>query len=209
MKNNEAKELMDLALHPARMRILMLLSGSPGLTPQQMADRMSDVPQASLYRHISRLYQGGLLSVVEERPVRGTVEKVYALNTGSERQLSSPEEALEAVNRLGKEEHLRYFTMFLLTALDDFAHYLDRSQNGARDLAADGVGYHKLPLFLSDEEFAAFAAALNGALAPFLGLENAPGRRKRLFSTIMMPSDEAPEAPDRTNDPGLIVNKPS
>lgn len=199
MKKNEAQELLDLALHPVRMRILMLLSGSHGLTPQQMADRMGDIPQATLYRHISRLYQGGLLSVVEERPVRGTLEKVYALNTASQPRIVSAD-AVNAFNRLSKEDHLRYFTTFMLTVLDDFSHYLNRGENGELNFAADGVGYQKTPLFLSDEEFASFAAALNQALAPFLHLANAPGRRKRLFSTIMMPSDDASEPPDRTND---------
>ena len=192
MKNekNVTKELMDLTLHPVRMRILMLLAGSEGLTQQQMSDRMSDIPQATLYRHISRLFQGKLLSVVEERQVRGTVEKMYALNTGSDMQLISPEEAAAAANRLSKEEHLRYFTTFLLTVLDDFSHYLNRRETGKLDLAADGVGYHKLTLFLSDEEFSAFALALNQALEPFMKMENTEGRRKRIFSTIMMPYED-------------------
>jgi DNA-binding transcriptional ArsR family regulator len=185
---NEAQELMELALHPVRMRILMLLAGSQGLTPLQVAEQLSDIPQATLYRHINRLSQGGLLSVVEERPVRGTLEKVYALNTANERQLVSGEDGIEAVNRMSKADHLRFFTGFMLSVLDDFSRYLSLSEDGRLDLARDGVGYHKLPLFLSDEEFAAFAAALNQALAPFLRLENTPGRRKRLFTTVMMPS---------------------
>jgi DNA-binding transcriptional ArsR family regulator len=200
MKDNIAKELLDLTLHPVRMRILMLLSGSPGLTPQQMADQMRDVPQATLYRHINRLFQGRLLSIVEERPVRGTLEKVYALNTASNRQPPSAEEVLNAVNQLSKEDHLRYFTAFMLTVLDDFSRYLNHREDGKLDLAADGVGYHKLTLFLSDEEFAAFSAALNQALAPFLQMENAYGRKKRMFSTIMMPYDGSSEPPDGTND---------
>jgi len=190
MKKNEAKELMDLALHPVRMRILMLLSGSPGMTPQQMADRMSDIPQATLYRHIGRLFQSGLLSVVEERPVRGTLEKVYALNTAPDGKNISTKEALSEINQMSKEEHLRYFTTFMLTVLDDFSHYLNLSENGKMNLAADGVGYLKLVLFLSDEEFADFAAALNQALVPFLNRETTPERRKRLFTTVMMPSED-------------------
>ena len=190
MKNNQAKELLDLTLHPVRMRILMLLSGSPGMTPQQMADHMNDIPQATLYRHISRLYHGGLLSVVEERPVRGTLEKVYALNMASDKQNISTEDALNEINQMSKEEHLRYFTTFMLTVLDDFSHYLNRGGNGTPNLVSDGVGFHKLVLFMSDEEFASFAAALNQALAPFLHLENTPERRKRLFTTVMMPSED-------------------
>ncbi len=197
MKKNETKELLDLALHPVRMRILMLLSGSQGFTPQKMAERMDDIPQATLYRHINRLAQGGLLALVAERPVRGTLEKVYALNTAHERQLVGGEDAMEAFSQLSKEDHLRYFNSFLLSLLDAFSHYLSRTKQGHRDMAADGVGYHTLPLFLSDTEFAQFAGALNQALMPFLNMEAAPGRRKRLFSTVMMPADDPAGSSDK------------
>jgi DNA-binding transcriptional ArsR family regulator len=190
MPSDDPKELLEVALHPVRMRILMLLSGTPGLTPQQMAERMSDVPQATLYRHINRLARAGLLVVTAERPVRGTLEKVFALNTAGKAEPASAQEALDALKRLSKADHLRYFTAFTMTLLDDFSRYLE---GGEPDLVRDGVGYHKLAFFLSDEEFAAFAVALNQALVPFLNLEATPERRKRLFATTMMPSADRGE----------------
>lgn len=205
MKKNETKALLDTALHPVRMHILNLFLGGEGLTPQQMAERLSDIPQATLYRHINRLLQSGLLAVMEERPVRGTVEKVYALNRNYQRQLVAGQDAVEAFSRMSKEDHIRYFTAFTLALMDDFSRYLDLP--GPRNFAADGVGYHKLLLNLSDEEFAAFAAALNQSLMPFIGLPDAPGRKKRWFTTIMMPSDETletntpPESSGGTDEP--------
>ncbi len=200
MNENPTKELMDLAMHPVRMRILTLLAGSQGMTPLQMAEQMSDIPQATLYRHINRLAQGGLLVVTAERPVRGTLEKIYALNTVYEYQLLPGQDAIEAFNRLSKADHLRYFLGFLLARLDDFSRYLSRHADGSLDMAADGVGYQTLALFLSDKDFVDFAQALNQALLPFLQLEPAPGRKKRLFSTTMMPAD--PET--QPSEPGEI-----
>lgn len=200
MSDNPTKDLLDLVMHPVRMRIVMLLAGSAGMTPQQITERVRDVPLATLYRHINRLVKGRLLVVVEERPVRGTLEKVYALDTASGPQIASEQEALDAFNRLDKQDHLRYFTSFLLSLLDDYSYYLSRRERGPLDAVADGVGYHKLPLFLSDEEFSTFGAALNQAIAPFLGLPDAPGRRKRLFTTVMMPSD----APDGESGPETL-----
>ncbi len=185
MEKNEAKELLDLTLHPVRMRILMLLSGSSGITPQQIAEQMRDIPQATLYRHINQLAQSGLLVVVEERPARGTLEKVYALNIAKYNV-----DDTEALSQMSKEEHLRYFTAFMMTLLDDFSRYLKRSETRPLDYAADGIGYQKMPLFLSDQELGEFASALNQAMAPFLKLENTPGRQKRLFTTVMMPAYE-------------------
>ena len=195
MTKNAIKDLLDLTLHPVRVRMITLLAGSEGMTPQQMAEQLSDIPQATLYRHINRLVKGGVLTVVEERPVRGTLEKVYALNTAVERQLVTEEEGVKAFQQLSKEDHMRYFSTFIFSLLDDFSQYLHHSPEHL-DMAADGVGYHKLALFLSDEEFGAFGAALNQALAPYLGLKPSPERKKRLFTTVMMPSETPAKGPE-------------
>jgi hypothetical protein len=85
------------------------------------------------------------------------------------------------------EDHLRYFTMFLAGLLGDFGRYLQRDNV---DLVADGVGYRQVPLHLTDQEFAELAGRLNAALAPALG--NRPGgeRKRRMFTTVVMPTTE-------------------
>ncbi len=180
MAADQARQILDLVLHPVRMRVLMALAGSSGLTPQQIADQIGDVPQATLYRHINRLARASILTVVEERPVRGTLEKVYALNELAGSHLSQDDLAA-----LSKEDHLRYFLSFIFSVLDDYARYLDRSAHP--DLVADGVGYHRLVLFMDDAELATAAQAIQRALAPYADPGGAPGRKKRLLSTIMMP----------------------
>lgn len=180
MPKDPTQELLDDMLHPVRMRILMTLTGSQGMTPLQISDSLNDVPQATLYRHINRLVKSGLLVVVDERPVRGTQEKVYAINRAVPTRFDN-----EAFAKISKEDHLRYFTAFAISLIDEFSRYIHHSQK--IDLAADGVGYHQLVLFMSDAELPVFAQALNQALLPFIQNEPAPDRKKRLFSTIMMP----------------------
>ena len=176
---------IDLILHPIRMRIVMALTGKR-LTSQELAESLSDVPQATLYRHIHRLAQAGIIQVVEERPVRGTVEKVYMLDPQAGR-LSEAEFA-----GLSKEEHMRYFVAFITTLIGDFERYLENCPQ--IDYAADRVGYHKLPLELSDEEFQAMAKALNEVLIPALQNPPAPGRRRRLLTIVLMPDMDEPQA---------------
>lgn len=177
MTKKSRNELLDGLLHPVRMRVLMVLADSPGLTPQQIANLLRDIPQASLYRHISRLAQAGILQVVAERPVRGTVEKVYALNTAAT-HLDA-----EAVAGLSKEDHLRYFTAFTVALIDQFSRYLQSSEQP--DMARDGAGYTQVALFMSDAELLDFSRALNQALLPFA--IPAEGRKKRILSTIFLP----------------------
>jgi DNA-binding transcriptional ArsR family regulator len=171
----------DLVLHPVRMRLVMTLARRQ-LTAGQLSELLPDVPQATLYHHLGILTRAELLRVVSERRVRGTVEKRYAL--AEESALLGPADLANA----SRDDHLRYFTIFTTTLLADFARYLQ--QDAPIDLLADGVGYHETPFYLSDEEFAQAAAAVNQALLPYLNNQPAPHRRRRLFATIVIPDTE-------------------
>jgi hypothetical protein len=102
-----------------------------------------------------------------------------------------------------REDHLRYFTVFVTTLIGDFARYLQ--QDGPLDLLADGVGYREALFYLSDAELIEAATALNRVLLPYLANGPAPGRRRRLFATILYP-DIAPEEPKRDADPPAEQN---
>ncbi|MFO8100697.1 MAG: helix-turn-helix domain-containing protein, partial [Dehalococcoidia bacterium] len=56
--------------------IINLLTGKK-LTSQEIAERLPEVPQATLYRHIKQLEKGGIIRITETHQIRGTVEKVY------------------------------------------------------------------------------------------------------------------------------------
>lgn len=170
----------DLLLHPVRLRIVQALAGGRHRTPAELADELAGVPQASLYRHIRTLADAGVLAVVEERPARGTPQRVYALVDGAGDV--SPDDLADA----SADDHLRYFTVFLASLLDDFGRYL---QGGEVDLARDGVGYRQIPLELTDQELAELAGRLQAAIAPVLANRPAPGRRRRMLTTVLMPAE--------------------
>ena len=111
----------DLILHPIRIQILIALSGNQ-MTSQQLADVLRDIPQATLYRHINRLAEAGIIEVVEERPSRGTIEKVYSVDTRSSVVTA------EEVSNTSKEDHMRYFIAFIATLLDDFSRYIHHGE---------------------------------------------------------------------------------
>jgi len=174
MKESKA----DLILHPVRMRILGALAGGRNLTAGQMAERLGNVPLPSLYRHLSRLVKGGVLAVLEERRVRGAVERVYGLAEGS--AALTPDDLADA----DRDDHMRYFMTFLASLVDDFARYLEQQEV---DFENDGVGYAQTPLDLSDREFDSVVGQIRDVLTRAAGNEATPERRRRLFSTIIMP----------------------
>ena len=174
----------DLILHPVRMRVIMALAGGQ-MTARQIAALLPDVAPATLYRHLNAMTEGGILAVVERNPVRGTVEKVYALASPHAAHLSPDDMA-----NMNHEDLMRLFTGFIVTLLGDFSRYLGHQEN--INLTKDGVGFHKYPLYLNDEEFMAFGKGLSELLVPYLENGPSPDRRRRLLSLILMPDPDEP-----------------
>ena len=54
----------DLLLHPVRLRIVQAFLGDRALTTSDLAAELADIPPASLYRHVARLVDAGVLAVV-------------------------------------------------------------------------------------------------------------------------------------------------
>lgn len=167
----------ELLFHPVRMRILVALARGARLTPQQLGHVLGDVPAPTLYRQLKKLYVGGVVEVVEEHQVRGTVERVYALREHGPRLTAD-------IAHASREDHMRYFTTYVASLLGDYARYLRRD---TIDPAADGVGYRLTVFCLSDDEFIQMVRDLNRALAPYLANQPAPGRSQRLLGTISIP----------------------
>ena len=169
----------EVALHPVRLRVLRAVAGTR-VTTHDLVELLPDVPHATLYRHLATLVKAGMLDVVQERKVRGAVERVYALPAHGA--------ALDpaALATATPEDHARYFTAFVSSLLSEFSRYLARE---SVDFVADGVGYQQLVLHLTDAELHEFAAGLNALVGPLLARGPGDGRIPRLLATILMPAD--------------------
>jgi DNA-binding PadR family transcriptional regulator len=170
---------VDVILHPVRMRIIQNLINQQ-LTSQQLKEMLPDIPQASLYRNIKKLVEAEVIGIVDEIPIRGTVEKVYSVN---DQHLSiTPEE----MNNLSREEHMGFFINFMANLMGEFERYLSKEKI---DLIADGVSFRQTPLYLSDAEFAQFVSDLRAAYAKVTPNKPDKGRKKRTLATIIIPGE--------------------
>jgi hypothetical protein len=140
---------------------------------------------ASLYRHVGRLADAGVLTVVGERKVRGASERSYRL------ELEAASLGGEDVAAMTAEGHGRAFTTFAAMLLADFSRYLARSvtDGAAPDFAHDRVGYHQAGVWVTDEEFDAMAAELTAVVRARLANEPDGVRRRRLISVVHLPAD--------------------
>jgi hypothetical protein len=174
----------DLLLHPVRLRIVEAFLGDRALTTTELRAELPDVPPASLYRQVARLVAAGVLGVVAQRRVRGALERTYVLRT------SAASVSLDELANFGPEEHRRMFMTFVAGLLSDFDRYLAR---GEVDLLRDGVSYRLAGLWLDDAEFAELMRELATVLQPRLASPPAPGRRRRILASVLLPGEPAQE----------------
>lgn len=171
----------DLLLHPVRLRIVQAFLGDRRLTTADLREELPDVPAATLYRHVAVLAEAGVLSVVGERRVRGAAERSYRLVT----EAASVDAAGAAA--MSVDEHRRAFATFVAALLAHFDRYADASGGPGLDLAADGVGYRQVALWLSDEEFADLVTELRAVLAARTAFQPDGVRRRRIVSQVFLP----------------------
>ena len=172
----------DLVLHPVRLRILQAFAGDRRLTTAGLAAELADVPPASLYRHVARLVAAGVLAVVAEQPVRGAVERTYAL------RVPAVVLTAEELATLSPDDHRQAFLAFVAGLVSAFDRYVDR---GDIDIARDGVGYRLTALWLDDTELTQLRGQVEDLFAPALANRPRPGRTRRLLGTVLLPDHEA------------------
>ena len=179
----------DLLLHPVRLRIVQAFLGDRALNTAQLSAELSDVPAASLYRHVGQLVRAGVLQVVAERRVRGAVERTYVL------RLAAARVRADEVAAMSTEDVRHMFMSFAAGLLAEFDRYLDR---GKPDLISDAVAFGIEGLWLDDAEFAQMMRELYVVLDSRRRHQPRPGRRRRLLASALMPADDPVVGEDKT-----------
>ena len=171
----------DLLLHPVRLRIVKAFLGDRALTTKQLAAELPDVPAGSIYRHVARLTEAGVLQVVAERRVRATTERTYTLRMYAA-QMQPDEIAAMTI-----DEHVNAFLAYVAGLLGDFDRY---TATRPEDPVKDGAGYRVAAMWLTDAELAGYLREL--AAISQSRLANAPGkgRRRRMLYTLLLPAPE-------------------
>jgi DNA-binding transcriptional ArsR family regulator len=169
---------VELLLHPVRLRLVHAFGGGQTLTTAQLAARLPDVSQATVYRHVATLAEAGILEVEGEQRVRGFVERRYRLQRAA--AAVTPARAATAT----KDEHRRAFATAMAVLLAEYEQYLGREDS---DPAADQVGYRQHAIWLTDDERAKLIEGMRAAILPVIGNTPDAGRIPYLLSPILFP----------------------
>jgi DNA-binding transcriptional ArsR family regulator len=115
----QAKLLTD----PFKLKLLERFAGGP-VTTKQVADRMGE-KAPRLYRHVDALVDEGLLTLVEEKPKRGTIERYYT--TVADRFEVDPD-LFSTVSEV-RDDALQIIRAVLRDTESDLVRYFDRHKN--------------------------------------------------------------------------------
>lgn len=170
----------DVILHPVRMRVIQSLI-KRSLTSQELMEWLPDIPQATLYRHLKVLLESEMVYIFDERRIKGTVERTYAVN--HQQTTISAKDA----SQLSKEDHLKYFITFTMDLVRGVEEYL---QHDEYDMQKDGFGYRQADLYLDDQELKDFTDELATVIKKYNQNEPNHQRCRRTLSTVLIPGHD-------------------
>ena len=110
-------KLMDCITNPVRCKLLLEIHSQGKETAKHLADTYNHIPQATLYRHLEKMLSDGILQVVEETQVRGTVERTYSLAY----DINSNMETMVEEN--SGELYMQYFMQYIFGFAKQFQEY--------------------------------------------------------------------------------------
>ncbi len=173
----------DVLSHPVRMRVVLTMVGDRELTTADIAEAMPDIPIATLYRHISALAEGKVLTVVSERRVRGAVERTYRLRPEYELRPEFTLADRKKAAKLSTKDQRAAFGVFAATLIASYDGYLARED---RDVVTDPVGYRTTAVYADDDDVREVTALFAKVLEPLMVEKE--GKRRILISTVLVPN---------------------
>ncbi len=179
MKNKTWETL----LHPIRLSIVQQFEiGNRALTIAELARELPEVPQTTLYRHVNRLVEAGILAAVGERRVHAALERIYALPVPDAGILQSDPQASAPQNATARAQAI---TTFFAAMQREFER--SRTRRGL-SLSEPEATFMSSVAYLSDGDLAEFERVRRWLLdLRTRPAESQNGRRPRFIALIDFP----------------------
>lgn len=165
-------ELMRVLSNPVRIQVMQYLQTHGEATTKQISEAITDVPAPTLYRHINTLLKEEILFVKEERKVRGSLERLLAINV---------EKMAKTVN--GSISETAY--QFLMELFMKFQRY---SSKADADPQKDRLSLRTRIFTLTDNSFDSFMQEIGAVMEKYQKAEEKG--KLRSISFISAPIEE-------------------
>ena len=180
MHEQQIERLMGSFANPVRSRILLELFRQSPLTARQLQQLLPELPSATLYRHLKKMAEEGVLGIAAERQVRGVVERSYEIGIDLDQGIP------ELLRQNRGDVYLLLFTQYMDALLREFQAYAARPDI---DILHDGSGFSVGPFYANETELAALMTGIGELLAPYRDSADPsdPARRLRSLGIIVTP----------------------
>lgn len=161
-------------LNTTRLRIVQYLALHEQGTAKEIRELLSDIPTATLYRHLKLLQDAGWIAVQAERTVRGTVEKSYGLARPAYTSSTTHSDTLAIIQTM------------LLSLLGSFQQYFTQKD---ADPVHDLLTCSTSSLLLTDQELQNLLNGISALVTPHLCNKPEPDRKPRRLTLISSPPE--------------------
>lgn len=168
------KKFADVIMNPVRQRIAQYLLIHATGTTAEIGQELSDIPPASLYRHVKILLEAGCIEIESEKRIRGVTEKTYRL-------VQNP------MGEINDQDIAMLIQTSLLSIVSNFQSYFAKEKV---DPQKDMLSVSTSTLMLSDEEFIQLFQKIGGAINEVIHNKPKEGRKPRSITFISAPVEE-------------------
>lgn len=167
MENN----IYDIMMNPVRMRIIQTVGAVESITATEVCLKINDIPRTTVYRHISILINADVLIVVNERKIRGSIERTIALN-------------IEQLSKHNTTDNIPQQALrFLMNTYSKFEKYFSKERKTPSN---NVIFFNNTVLMMDDQEFNLFLSELQALLLKYQ-FDVKHGRKLRDISIISSP----------------------
>lgn len=178
------EKIMDCLTNPIKCKLFLEICASSQATAKHLAEIYNDIPQATLYRYLKRMTSDGILKVVEETQIRGTVEKTYApafdVNEDFEKVLTENSGTV----------YMQLFMQYIMGFARQFQQYC---QSPNINIKEDMTGFSLSPLYLSDEELNTLVKDISNSIDTVKDNKPKSDRKLRTLGIIISPAENMDE----------------
>ena len=168
------KDFMKIIMNPIRQRIVQYLIIHGQGTTKEIGAELSDIPPASLYRHVKVLFDNNCIEIADEKKIRGTIERTWKL-------------AQNPIAPVSPEDIATLFRSGLLSLLGSFENYfLSEDTDPQRDL----LSLTTSTLMLTDEEFMDMMQKIGNIFNEVIYNQPGDGRKPRRLTFISSPCEK-------------------
>lgn len=166
----------DIILHPVRMKIIQYLAKGTA-TGYEIVTGLPKIPQATLYRHLNILNKENIIEVIEEKQIRGAVEKTYSLQKDGARINAGD------FMKMTEDEQMQLLTTLYFDLLNKTEDYI-KSEN---TIKKDPFGFNQLELHLTEDEFHNMQHDLIDVYKKYNARKTTKGQRTIHMTQIFLP----------------------